>query len=96
MERPEPKFVPGEAAVVQSAVCPECNGQRIMILEAKYGLFRVRTTEGSIEKWCWMYRADIASPIGRGWWGERSLHKLPPDEKTQWDASIWQPKEVTA
>lgn len=96
MERPEPKFgigararlAPRKANVNQALI-----GQTCVVLRAEW-----------FDDWQrglppgWGYLIDLA--VMRGitdlFVHEQDLQPLPPDEKTQWDASIWQPKEVTA
>lgn len=99
MNRPEPKFVPGDAVVI----CTEGanknihhNGRRAVVLSVEW-----------VDEWasgaapCWGYKTDVTMGIP-GFDGhcvrECFLRPAPPDkdEPTQWDESIFVPKKECA
>jgi hypothetical protein len=96
MDRPEPKFVPGELVLVMSNVSPKHNGAVVPILEASYRNMRLWRADGSHSLgMTWVYRIPVLHHIADGiWWGEKSLQKLPPEEVTQWEESIFQPQRA--
>lgn len=98
MERPEPKFVPGEVVEIQSVSHPEMNGTRCLIIEMTFLNMAIEAGSRRLAGPGWRYKTTAMYPGAheKSWWRESALTSPPKDEPTTFDASIWQPKEVNA
>lgn len=93
MERPEPKFVPGELVEIRSKYGHPMDGQRVRVALVEWRTCRSINT-GKHDTG-WKYKT-VPENTEAAWWSEPALRRPPKDEPTTFDASIWKPEGVNA
>ena len=90
--KPRPKFCVGEEVALVSKNNPQKNSERTEITNRIFGNGVVRATGERIENGHFYQLSHTAD----SYWGEQSLRKLPPEDRTSWEDCAFNPLKVKA